>query len=80
MEAAIQASSTLSGKINVVNDLINIKVHAPSNIDFSPEVSEGSKSTVINLYNYISSMVCMHVAKYSEFCCKLAEWENNFNP
>ena len=53
MEAAIQASSTLSGKINVVNDLINVKVHAPSNIDFSPEVSEGSKSTVIILYNII---------------------------
>ena len=43
MEVAIQASSTLSGKINVVNDLINVKVYAPSNIDFSPEVSEGSK-------------------------------------
>jgi len=40
MEAAIQASSTLRGKIDVVNDLINVKVHAPSNLDFSPEVSE----------------------------------------
>ena len=39
MEAAIQASSTLSSKINVVNDLINVKVNAPSNLDFSPEVS-----------------------------------------
>ena len=43
MEAAIQASPSLSGKINVVNDLINVKVHAPCNVDFSPEVSEGSK-------------------------------------
>ena len=49
MEAAIQASSTLSGKINVVNDLINVKVHAPSNIDFSPEVSEESKLLIITL-------------------------------
>ena len=40
MESAIQASSTLTGKVNIVNDLINIKVHAPSNVDFSPEVSD----------------------------------------
>lgn len=51
MEKAIQTSSTLSGKINVVNDLINMKVHAPSNVDFSPEVSKSLSLFVVKWYN-----------------------------
>ena len=67
MESAIQASSTLTGKINIVSDLINVKVHAPSNLDFSPEVSKPKACSYLESFD---GQIVWILSVFTHFNCK----------